>query len=227
MNDNLRERHLLDQQTADDSLPTDFDWNFSSTAALAAMKTYRAVAKELDESHAQDVKRFAKQQKRERKSLDAKHEQQRRRNLRDAVVALEKSAAKESKESNNAEAVRIQKGIAKLKLEFSKPAAATHGPNANADWTSQLGDLLGTWKWGARGMKDQVTFFENGTATATWGGEGTWKKTEHRIVVLWENNKTGFGSPKWDTINLPLDLQNVTGDSWVGPNMLRAEKIDR
>ena len=222
----LRDRRLRDQQTAQESLPTDFDWNFSSTDALAALKTYGAVTKELDESHTQDLKRFTKQQERERNSLDAKHEQQRRRNLRDAVVALEKSAAKERKESNNAEATRIQKGIAKLKQEFSKPAT-THGSNADPDWPTQLGDLTGTWKWGARGMKDRVTFFEDGTATATWGGEGTWEKMEHRIVVLWLNNKTGFGSPKWDTINLPLDLQNVTGDSWVGPNMLRAEKIDR
>lgn len=221
-------------------LPTGFDWEFDSDTANSAIRKYEAAARELHESYEQSIKKLDKKQERERTGLSTKQGQQRKRVLREAVVTLEKAVAAERKAGNLDEAVRIRKAVAKLKKGFSQPPPAPERPKqtlpkqtipsttettSGRSWEAQLNDFLGEWKWGARGMKDRVTFNADGTATATWGGEGTWEKTKQRIVIKWHNNKTTYGSPKWDTINLPLDLDNVTGDSWVGPDMLRAEKI--
>lgn len=201
------------------------DAEIQSADALAAIKKYLAAAGELDDTHQQQRHRLEKKQQREQAELDAKQETERKRNRRTAILALQKSVDKAKQEGDLDDAVRIRDQIAQLKEGFSQAETGSTATNNDRRWPAQLQDLLGSWKWGARGMRDRVTFFEDGTATASWGGEGTWEKTPDRIVVKWHNNKTTYGSPKWDTINLPLDLDNVTGDSWIGPEMLRAEKI--
>ncbi len=204
----------LRMQAAEDDVT---DWEFDSARAQRAIDKFKAATAELEKKY-----------RKESATLNQKRARDQKRLVRIATVALEKAADDEAKKSNAADAVRIRKAAALLNDKpLDSYAGRKENGEVNSDWNKQLEDLLGDWKWGARGMKDKVTIFRDGTATGSWGGKGIWEKKDSRVLILWTNNKTGYGSPKWDTINLPLDLENVTGDSWVGPNMLRAEKIRR
>lgn len=211
------------------------DGDVQSKKAIAALRKYRAFTKKIAEARNKNLKRLARTYQQDQENLVAEYDQKRSRYCRDALIALEAAMKAETKSGNREEVIRIKKEIASLKQRATQSSASPSAGSssqtpaqpttAQLDWSAEREKLLGSWKWGARGMKDTAEFFEDGTATASWGGEGTWERQQQRILIKWLNNKTTFGSPKWDTMNMPIDVRTPGGDSWVGPGMLRAEKI--
>lgn len=95
---------------------------------------------------------------------------------------------------------------------------------ASPQITSKTNDtktLLGVWSIVIGGGWNATwTFQGDGTAISVAGNEkhfGTWVAKKAEIRINWDNGC-------WETLKRPLDAKGSTGDSWSGPDRVRAVK---
>jgi hypothetical protein len=82
---------------------------------------------------------------------------------------------------------------------------------------SDLSILIGSWNVQAKSNRGVWVFRADGTAVADNRISGFWTEERLCIRVVWNNGC-------WGTFSRPLAAQGVTGDSWIGPDTLRATK---
>ena len=187
-------------------------WNFKSAKANEALRKYQAARKKLDEAH----------------------EKSRREN-REALIAKLQEEVKAATQANNLDdALAIRDAIKALsppeKVATAKEPKADVAPNGTAKppiKASMLALLLGDWKVSdtkIAGHLEIWTFNRNGTVQINMSQDqvGVWRMGSKGVDIRWQHLPPGNN---WNTLNSPLNRETVTGDSFTGAGVMRANKI--
>lgn len=187
-------------------------WSFKSAKANEAVRKYQAARKKLDDSYEGD-----------------------RKENRAALVAKMQEEVKAATKANSLdEALAIRDAIKVLQTVPRKTAKLPASPTSPDDKTDRtardpnVGILLGSWQV-------EITSPTKGTTRFVWTfnrdhsinligpGEtsrGVWMLEKDYLSIRWPD-RTG----EWETFKLPLSPIQISGDSWVGNNSVRAIKI--
>ena len=187
-------------------------WTFKSAKANEALRKYQAARQKLDEAH----------------------EKSRAEN-REALIAKLQAEVKAATQANNLDdALAIRDAIKTLslpeKVAAAKERKADAPPNDTAKpptKASMLARLLGNWKVSdskIAGHLEIWTFNRNGTVQINMSQDqvGVWRIGDKSVDIRWQHLPPGNN---WNTLNFPLDRETVTGDSFTGAGVMRANKI--
>jgi len=168
-----------------------------------------------------------------RKKLADTFEKTRRENLASLIEKLQEQVKAATTSNNLDEALAIRDAIKTMQAapidsgKVPERPTSVDGKAQNAKRPANVDLVLGTWK-------TEATTAVNGRVPSVWifnpdhtvdlkglgnGVRGVWKLEKDCVRVRWQ---TPPGA--WDSLRFPLNQPIVSGDSWMGRNIIRATK---